>query len=346
MINMGIIGLGHWGPNLLRNFCNHPDVNVKAVCDKAADKQKKITEDGIRFTQNGADITAAGNGIDAVAVVTPLATHFEIARAVLENGKHLFLEKPVAPTSAETLELVKLAQKKKLCFMVGHVFLYNAGIRFVKEQIDHGELGKILYIHGQRTNLGPVRPDASALWDLAAHDVSIFNYWLGALPENSTANGSALLNPAVEDIVNATFSYPGNIKCNILASWLHPSKVRRITVVGDKKMLVWDDMSQAEPVKIFDKSIHRAEMTEQVEGTLSEFRFSIQDGQIFIPRLKQCEPLKEECNHFIDCLLNNTVPLSDGVNGYHVVAALEAAAESLRRNSATVEVKIAENYRS
>jgi predicted dehydrogenase len=346
MINMGIIGLGHWGPNLLRNFCNHPDVNVKAVCDKAADKKKKIMEDGIEFTQDSSAISAAGNGIDAVAVVTPLATHFEIAKAVLENGKHLFIEKPVAPTSAETLELVKLAKKKNLHFMVGHVFLYNAGIRFVKEQIVSGELGKILYIHGQRTNLGPVRADASALWDLAAHDISIFNYWLDALPESSTANGSALLNPAVEDIVNATFNYPGNIKCNILASWLHPSKVRQITVVGDEKMLIWDDMSPSEPVKIFDKSIHRAEMQEQIEGTLSEFRFSIQDGQVLIPRIKQCEPLKEECNHFIDCILNNSTPLSDGVNGYHVVAALEAASESLRRNSETVEVKIAEDCKS
>ena len=240
---------------------------------------------------------------------------------------------------------MELAKQNNVQFMVGHVFLYNAGIRFVKEQIASGELGKILYIHGQRTNLGPVRPDASALWDLAAHDVSIFNYWLDAIPESSTASGSALLNPDVEDIVNATFNYPDNIKCNILASWLHPSKVRQITVVGDKKMLIWDDMSPSEPVKIFDKSICRAEMPEQIEGTLSEFRFSIQDGQIFIPRVQQCEPLKEECNHFIDCILNNTKPLSDGVNGYHVVAALEAATKSIHDNSASIEVEIAEAYK-
>jgi predicted dehydrogenase len=223
--------------------------------------------------------------------------------------------------------------------------MYNAGIRYVKEQIVKGEVGNILYIHGQRTNLGPVRPDASALWDLAAHDVSIFNYWLDALPENATANGSALLNPAVEDIVNATFNYPNNIKCNILASWLHPSKVRQITIVGDKKMLIWDDMSSSEPVKIFDKSIYRSEMPEQVEGTISEFRFSIQDGQIFIPRIKQCEPLKEECNHFIDCILNDTTPLTDAVSGYHVVAALEAATRSIRNNSNKIEVEIAEKYK-
>jgi predicted dehydrogenase len=227
--------------------------------------------------------------------------------------------------------------------MVGHVFLYNAGIRFVKEQIDKGELGKILYIHGQRTNLGPVRHDANALWDLAAHDVSIFNYWLDTVPESATACGSTLLNPDVEDIVNATFSYPGQVKCNILASWLHPSKVRQITIVGDRKMLIWDDMSPSEPVRIFDKSIHPSELPEQVEGTLSEFRFSIQDGQVFIPRIRHCEPLKEECNHFIDCILKNVSPLSDGINGYHVIAALEAATESMRNRSTVVGVKIAGN---
>ncbi len=345
MINMGIIGLGHWGPNLLRNFDNHPDVNVKIVCDKAVNKKEKITQNGIKFTQESTDITAADNGIDTVVIVTPLATHFELAKTALKNGKHLFIEKPIAPTSAETLELVNLARQNNVHFMVGHVFLYNAGIIYVKEQIAKGELGNILYIHGQRTNLGPVRPDASALWDLAAHDVSIFNYWLDALPESTTANGSALLNPGVEDIVNATFNYPNNIKCNILASWLHPSKVRQITVVGDKKMLIWDDMSPSEPVKIFDKSIYCSEMPEQIEGTISEFRFSIQDGQIFIPRIQQCEPLKEECNHFIDCILNNKTPLTDGINGYHVVAALEAATSSIRSNSTEIEVEIAENYR-
>lgn len=342
---MGIIGLGRWGPNLLRNFSNHPEVEVKIVCDKALSKKDKITRRGIAFTQDSRAVTDADNGIDAVVIATPLATHFEIAETALENGKHLFIEKPIAPSSAETLELVQLAEQKNLRFMVGHVFLYNAGIRFVKEQIAGGKLGKILYIHGQRTNLGPVRPDASALWDLAAHDLSIFNYWLDAVPESSTASGSAFLDPDIEDIVNATFNYPDNVKCNILASWLHPSKVRQITVAGDEKMLIWDDMSPSEPVKIFDKSICRSNMPEQVEGTLSEFRFSIQDGQIFIPRIQQCEPLKEECNHFIDCILNNNTPLSDGVNGYHVVAALEAATESMHNKSTLVEVKIAGNYK-
>lgn len=273
-----------------------------------------------------------------MVVATPLATHFEIAKTALQNGKHLFIEKPIAPTAAETLELVQLAKQKNVKFMVGHVFLYNAGIRFVKEQIQNGELGKILYIHGQRTNLGPVRSDANALWDLAAHDISIFNYWLDGVPESTTANGSSLLNPEVEDIVNATFNYPGKLKCNILASWLHPQKVRQITVVGDKKMLVWDDMSASEPVKIFDKSICRSEISEQVEGTLSEFRFSIQDGQVFIPRIKQCEPLKEECNHFVECILNDTIPLSDGINGYNVVASLEAATKSMQNDSVICKI--------
>jgi predicted dehydrogenase len=200
MINMGIIGLGRWGPNLLRNFCNHPEINVKIVCDQDISKKNKIKSQGIEFTTNSNDLTRTGNDIDAVVIATPLATHFEIAGATLKNSKHLFIEKPIAPNTSETSELVQLAKQQNVKFMVGHVFLYNAGIRFVKTQIQNGELGEILYIHGQRTNLGPVRSDANALWDLAAHDISIFNYWLDAVPESATANGSSLLNPKVEPI--------------------------------------------------------------------------------------------------------------------------------------------------
>ena len=344
MLNMGIIGLGHWGPNLLRNFSNHPEVNVKTVCDAAEEKKAKVAGFDTSFTTDYMQIIN-DEDIEAVALVTPLATHFEIAEKILASGKHLFIEKPIAPTAAETLKLVELALEKNVKFMVGHVFMYNAGIRYVKDQIQSGELGRILYIHGQRTNLGPVRNDANALWDLAAHDISIFNYWLESLPTSVSATGSAFLNPEVEDIAEATFSYHDGIKCNILASWLHPSKVRQITVVGDKKMLIWDDMSQSEPVKIFDKSICRSEMPEQVEGTISEFRFSIQDGQVFIPRIKQCEPLKEECNHFVDCVINDKTPLSDGINGYHAVAALEAASCSMREKSIQVEVKIEDRFK-
>ena len=339
MLKVGMIGLGHWGPNLFRNFYENPDVSLEIICDKSPEKQRKLNRYKVPFTTDYTEVVAPGNGLDAVIVATPLGSHYEIALAALQAGKHLFIEKPIAPSAQQVRELMAVAEQKKLCFMVGHVFLYNSGIRYAKEQIESGELGKILFIHGQRTNLGPVRNDANALWDLAAHDISIFNYWLNDHPSEVTATGSCLLEPQIEDVVSATFSYSNGVKCNILASWLHPCKVRQITVVGDKKMLVWDDMSSGEPIRIFDKSITRAEYREQVEGTLAEFQFSIQDGQVLIPRIGLSEPLRSECNHFIDCIINKKKPLTDGMNGYEVVAALEAATASIKNNSISMPVK-------
>jgi len=339
MLKVGMIGLGHWGPNLFRNFYEHPDVSLEIICDKSPEKQRKLNRYKVPFTTDYTEVVAPDNGLDAVIVATPLGSHYEIALAALKAGKHLFIEKPIAPSAQQVRELMTIADQKGLCFMVGHVFLYNSGIRYVKEQIESGDLGKILFIHGQRTNLGPVRNDANALWDLAAHDISIFNYWLSDRPLAATAIGSCLLNSEVEDVVSATFSYKDGVKCNILASWLHPCKVRQITVVGDKKMLVWDDMAPGEPIRIFDKSITRAEYQEQVEGTIAEFQFSIQDGQVLIPRIGLSEPLRSECNHFVDCIINKKRPLTDGMNGYEVVAALEAATESLKNNSIAIPVK-------
>ena len=339
MLKFGMIGLGHWGPNLFRNFYEHPEVSLEIICDRDPATQEKLTRYDVPFTTDSTEVTSADNDLDAIILATPLKAHFAIAKAALEAGKHLFIEKPIAPTAAEVKELMAIAQAKNLHLMVGHVFLYNAGIRYVKEQIDSGELGNILFIHGQRTNLGPVRNDANALWDLAAHDISIFNYWLNERPYETTATGSCLLNPEIEDVVSASFHYKSGIKCNILASWLHPSKVRQITIVGDKKMLIWDDMAGSEPIKIFNKSIKHVEYKEQTEGTISEFNFSIQDGQVMIPRIQMCEPLKTECWHFVECLLENKTPLTDAQNGYEVVAALEAANKSMASSSQAIAIE-------
>ncbi|MHC4884839.1 MAG: Gfo/Idh/MocA family protein [Planctomycetota bacterium] len=338
-LNLGLIGLGHWGPNLFRNFFEHPQVELKMICDQSAEKQAKFVEYNVPFTQNWQDLLAPETGLDAVVIATPLCTHYELVKASLEAGKHVFVEKPIAETAARSYELTALAQEKGLFFMVGHVFMYNGGIRFVKEHIESGDLGEILFIHGQRTNLGPVRKDANALWDLAAHDISIYNYWLKARPTHTSAVGSCILSDTVEDVVNASFSYENNIKCSILCSWLHPCKVRQITVVGSKKMLVWDDMDNHEPVRIYDKSITPDEPAEQIKGTLSEFRFSILDGEITVPRIPGSEPLRAECNHFVESILNGSTPLSDGVNGSEVVAALEAASASIRNDSTLTPIQ-------
>jgi len=339
MLKIGMIGLGHWGPNLLRNFYEHPEVSLEIVCDQSPEKKQKLSRYNIPFTVDSYEVTSANNNLDAVVIATPMTTHYEIARSALEADKHVFIEKPIASSTVEVRELMKLADNKNLCLMVGHVFLYNTGIRYVKEQIESGELGKILFIHAQRTNLGPIRNDANALWDLSAHDISIFNYWLNDRPFEVTATGSTLFNPCIEDVVSATFCYNNGVKCNILASWIHPCKVRQITVIGDKKMLVWDDMSSNKPIRIFDKSIKQVNLQEQVEGTISEFRFSIQDGKVSIPRINLCESLKTECYHFVECLLKNKPPLTDALNGYNVVAAMEAATKSISNHSKSISVE-------
>lgn len=337
-IKLSQIGLGRWGPNLFRNFVEDPMVEVISACDLNPEKEAKIKRFNIPFTKNIDDILKPGNNIDAVVISTPLSTHFKLAKQALECGKHIFIEKPITETIDEARQLVNLAKKNKLILMVGHVFLYNAGIRYVKNLIDTGEIGNIMFVHGERTNLGPIRQDTNSLWDLASHDISIFNYWLNTNPVSVCASGSNILSKTQEDVVSANFYYPGNICCHTLASWLHPRKVREITVVGDKKMVVWDDISANEPVRIYDKSVRKTEPKEQMEGTLSEFNFLIQEGDVHIPKIPRSEPLKTECSHFIDCLLNNRQPMTDGLNGLEVIAALEAATKSLKNNSRSEKI--------
>ena len=332
-IRLAQIGLGRWGPNLFRNFYDNPDVSFELACDTQSDKKQKIEKFNVPFTDNSNEIFKSDNGIDAVVIATPLETHYELAKQALGSGKHVFIEKPIASTLTEAKELARLAKENQLIFMVGHVFLFNAGIRYVKQLIDSGELGEILYIYGQRTNLGPIRNDTNALWDLASHDISIFNYWLDSEPIEVTSSGSAILNDTHEDVVSSVFYYPGNISCQILASWLHPQKIRQITVVGEKKMVIWDDMDSISPVKIYNKSVTKIESKEQTEGTLSEFNFLIQEGEIDIPEMKLCEPLKAECQHFVKSVKDNTQPMTDAHNGVSVVAALEASDKSLQNDS-------------
>ena len=332
-IRLAQIGLGRWGPNLFRNFYDNTDVSFELVCDQQNDKKQKIEKFDVPFTADSDEILKSDNCIDAVVIATPLQTHFGLAKRALDAGKHVFVEKPIASTLLEAEELAQLAKEKQLIFMVGHVFLFNAGICYVKQLIDSGELGDVLYIYGQRTNLGPIRNDTNALWDLASHDISIFNYWLDAEPMDVTSFGSRILKNSHEDVVSSVFSYPGNISCQIMASWLHPRKIRQITVVGDKKMAIWDDMDPAYPVKIYNKSVTRIDSKEQTAGTLSEFNFLIQEGDLHIPKIQLCESLKAECCHFIESVINNTQPISDADNGVAVVAALEASDKSLHNDS-------------
>jgi predicted dehydrogenase len=332
-ITLAQIGLGHWGPNLFRNFYDHPAVEVKAVCDLNSDKKKKIEQAAVEFTTDYERLLQKENGIDAIVIATPLTTHYDLTKKALQAGKHVFVEKPFASSSQQCSELMRLAAEQNLILMVGHVFLFNPGIRHVKSLIHSGELGKILFVHSQRTNLGPIRTDTSALWDLASHDISIFNYLLDSPPLQVTACGSKILSKRLEDVASCNFYYPGNICCQVLVSWLHPQKIRQLTVIGDKKMVLWDDMSVGKPIMIYSNSVTSSAPPEQMEGTFAEFNFIIQEGDIYIPKIKLYEPLKAECTHFIECLLQKTRPLTDGKSAINVVCALEAAESSMLNKS-------------
>jgi predicted dehydrogenase len=273
--------------------------------------------------------------ITCAIIATPLATHYPLAKQALEGGKHVFVEKPLATTTGECEELIALAEKKKRVLFVGHTFKYNAGIRAAKKYIDSNELGKIYLIDACRTNLGPVRYDANALWDLAAHDISIFSYWLGDKPKSVSAHGGCYLHEKIEDVVYATFIYPNNIIAHVHASWLNPRKVREITVVGEKKMLVWNDMNLLEPIRIYNMGIDKDDF---YQDSFIDFRLSIREGEVIIPRIQLNEPLMAECAHFIECVQTDTRPLSDGYDGLQVVKALEAATRSMQEQSRIISI--------
>jgi predicted dehydrogenase len=320
---IGVIGCGQWGPNQIRTFFFHPHAEVVRVCD--ADERRleamKAVYRAVETTAKFEDITKAPD-IDAVIITTPVSSHHAIAKSALENGKDVLCEKPLTRTAAEARELVKLAQDKKRILMVGHVFLFNPGIVKLKEVIDSKELGQTYYLHAQRTNLGPVRKDVNSVFDLASHDISIFNFLLGARPKVVSAVGKGYLQPQVEDVAFVSLEYPGGVLAHIHVSWLDPKKVRQITVVGSKKMASWDDLSTTGPVEIFSKRIER----EPYYKDYGEFHLLAKDGEVLIPAVKNEEPLKRQAEHFMNCILHRTQPISDGKNGLEVVETLEAIA--------------------
>ncbi|RJP34585.1 MAG: gfo/Idh/MocA family oxidoreductase [Phycisphaerales bacterium] len=340
-IRVNVIGAGRWGPNLIRAFFNLRDVTVGVVCDRDPACLDRVQH---RFRQ--IEITAdPGRAIDdrradAVVVATPVHTHYELAKAALQAGRHVLVEKPLCGSVGECRELESMADGRGRVLAVGHVFLFNPGIRKIKQIIDSGELGRIYYIYATRTNLGPIRDDVNACWDLASHDLSIFQYWLGGGPESVTAQGASFLNRDVHDVTVASYLYPGGVLAAVHASWLNPRKVREITIVGDRKMAVWDDMAVTEPVRLYDKSVEPSRETVYAD-TLGAFQTIIREGDVLIPKVSGGEPLAQECAHFIECIRTGQRPLNNAAMGTDVVRALEATDESLRRRGATVDIESA-----
>ncbi len=326
MLKAGVIGCGYWGPNLIRNFQQLAGSEVKRVADLDSDRldHMKRLYPSVKTTTDYHDIITDPE-IDIVAVATPVKTHYRFASEALSAGKHVFVEKPIAASVSESRELIALAEKNQQKLMVGHTFLYTVAVRKMKEVIDSGELGKIYYISTQRLNLGLFQNDINVIWDLAPHDISIILYLLGKEPLSVSAHGTSHINPLIEDVAVVTLRFPENLMAIIHVSWLDPDKIRRITVVGSKKMMVYDDVQPTEKIKIYDKGIEKPKHYD----TFAEFHYSYKYGDIIIPNISGAEPLRTELNHFIDCIVNDKEPLSNGKNGLDVVKILEATQKSL-----------------
>jgi len=337
LINVGILGCGHWGPNHIRIFSQLPDSEALMVADLDEARLKNIANlfPKVNITTDYKEVLNNPD-IHAVCISTPTNTHYKITKEFLEEGKHVLCEKPLALTSKECQSLKSIAQEKKKILMVGHVFLFNPGIVWLKEYIQSGELGRIHYAYATRTNLGPFRYDVNALWDLAPHDISIFNYLFDGKPINASARGQCCLGTSQEDIALATLEYPQNILAHVHVSWLDPKKVRQMTIVGDKKMVVWDDLESLGPIKLYDKHV---EKTSTFYATYGEFQLLSKEGSITMPKISFGEPLKAQGQFFIDCISQNKQPeISDAQKADDVVKTLCAIQDSMDKGGASVEI--------
>ena len=328
MLNIAQIGIGYWGPNLLRNLSTNPQCNIKTVVDLSKERrrfvannyQNIIITDDIKVVLNDKEI-------HAIVIATPVSTHFDLAIQSLKAGKHVLIEKPMAKTVKEVNDIARIANDKNLVAMVGHTFLYNVAVHKVKEIIDSGELGDIRYIYSQRVNLGRIRNDVDALWNLAPHDISIIQYWLDEPePLKIHKQGMDYVQNGLDDVVFMNIHYPNNIMANIHVSWLDPNKIRKITVVGTKKMVVYDDIGKNK-ITIYDKGIDRkAVLGESMDfDNPLTFQFNHRNGDISIPNMKWIEPLKSEVQHFIDCILTKKSCLTGPEHAAKVVNILESA---------------------
>jgi len=325
-INVGVIGCGYWGPNLIRNFVELPTSNVVAVADLDEDRLAHIKSryPRIKITKDYRDLFAME--LDAIAVATPPATHFRIARDCLQHDMHAFVEKPLTLNTQDAETLIEIAETRGLTLMVGHTFEYNPAVRALKEIIESGELGQVYYVDAVRVNLGLFQRDLDVLWDLAPHDISILLYILGRDPVGVSVYGMSNIFKGKHDVAYLNLLFPDEILAHIHVSWLDPCKVRRITVVGSRKMVVYDDVEALEKIKIYDKGVEAPQYTD----TFGEFQCSYRYGDVVIPNIRFVEPLRLECQHFLECIANQTEPQSSGRVGLKVVRVLEMAERSLQ----------------
>lgn len=337
-IKVALIGYGYWGPNIARILSELEDCELRYCADlndenltKFSNKYPKVA------TSNNYQCILEDEEVDAVLIATPTKTHYQVAKDCLNAKKHVFVEKPMTYLADQSRELIDIAKENNLKLMVGHVFLFNPAVRKIKEIIDSGEIGSIRHLNFQRRNLGPIRSDVNAMWDLAPHDISMLLYFLSDMkPLTVQAAGSSFLRPGVQDVVFMNIRFPNNIIANFVLSWLDPIKIRDVTVVGDKKMIFFDDVNPMKKLKIFDQNADIIKKTQDVP--YKRWEVILRSGKAHTPEIEQKEPLKEEILHFIEYIKKNQQPFSDGENGLRVVEILESAQKSLENNSQLIDL--------
>jgi predicted dehydrogenase len=323
-LKIGVIGYGYWGPNVVRNFYNLPSADVVSVCDLSVKSLQRVrrTYPSMGITTDPADILTSPE-IDAVAIVTPISHHFALAKAALENGKHVFVEKPFTARVSEAEQLIEIAERKNLRIMVDHTFLFNGAVRKIRELIDNGTLGRLYYYDSTRVNLGLFQHDANVVWDLAPHDLSIIDHLISEGPEAIVATGEKHVSD-VENMAFITMYFPDKVIAHLNVNWLSPVKVRTTLIGGEKKMLVWNDLEADEKIKVYDKGVERSN-----GGAGYDLRVSYRAGDLWAPRVEQTEALTVEAQYFVDCIQNGQTPFNDGHAGLRVVQMLEAIDQSM-----------------
>lgn len=333
-VGIAVVGTGDWGANLVRNFASLPGCRLVALCDSDPKRLARSAAQvpGARPVSHIDELASAGD-VQGVVVSASAVSHYPLAKVLLEAGKDVYVEKPLTLQVAHAEELVRLARQKGRILMVGHLLLHHPGVRYLKAMVDRGELGDLYYIYSQRVNLGKVRKDENALWSFAPHDISVILHLLGMEPLDVVARGSAFLQGTVQDVVFADLRFPGGKMAHVHVSWLDPHKLRKFTVVGSQKMVVFDDMEASEKIRIYDKGVDKGGQVLSYDDALT-----VRSGDIVIPRISLQEPLKIECQHFIDCVRERKTPLTDGVDGLRVVKVLAAAQASLDQGGAPVAI--------
>jgi len=335
-LNIAVVGCGYWGPNLVRNFRSLPDCVVTTICDVSQDRLKHLK--GLYpdvETETNYENLLNDPTLDAIVIATSVKHHYPMAKSSILAGKHTFIEKPLASSVAQCEELVALAAQKGVILMVGHTFLYSPAIRKIKEIVANGDIGKIRYISARRLNLGLFQKDINVAWDLAPHDISIILHIMGEAPLSINCRGTAHITPGIEDVTSMNLHFSDEKSAIIHSSWLDPKKIREMTIVGSERMIIYDDVAQQEKIKIFDARVERPPHYD----TFAEFHYAYHYGDMYSPYIKQDEPLKTECQHFLDCIRTGKTPLTDGNKGLEVVRILEASSASLKLQGAPIKLE-------